>query len=198
MKKIRRYFITGLVSIIPISLTVYVLVFIFKFLDGILGRFINEYFKSKLGFFIPGLGLILSTCLVFIAGFMASWLIGRKIFQKLEDLFSSLPLVKNIYPAFKQLVLFLLAQKEFGFQKVVLVEYPSKGLWSVGFLTNDQFPKISGIFNKEMVSVFVPSSPGPLTGYVVFVPREDLKFPDISVSDALKIIISGGVVPIQG
>lgn len=198
MKKIKRYFITGLISIIPISLTIYVLVFIFKFLDGILGRFINEYLKSKLGFFIPGLGLILSVCLVFIAGFMASWLIGRKVFQKLEGLFSSLPLVKNIYPAFKQLVLFLLAQKEFGFQKVVLVEYPSKGLWSVGFLTNDQFPKISGILNKEMVSVFVPNSPGPLTGYAVFVPREDLKFPDISVSDALKIIISGGVVPIQG
>jgi uncharacterized membrane protein len=129
---------------------------------------------------------------------MASWFIGKKILQDFEKFFSGLPLVKNIYPGFKQLVLFLLAQKEFGFQKVVLVEYPSKGLWSVGFLTNDQFPKISGIFNKDIVSVFVPSSPGPLTGYVVFVPREEVKFPDISVSDALKIVISGGVVPIQG
>lgn len=198
MKSLKKYFITGLISIIPVSLTVYVLVFMFRFLDGILGRFINQYLKKELGVFIPGIGLILSVCLIFIAGFMASWFIGRKIFQKLENLFSGLPLVKNIYPAFKQLVLFLLAQKEFGFQKVVLVEYPSKGLWSVGFLTNDQFPKISGIFNKAIVSVFVPSSPGPLTGYVVFVPREDLRFPDISVSDALKIIISGGVVPIQG
>jgi len=198
VKKIKKYFITGLISIVPISLTIYVLVFIFRFLDGILGGFINEYLKSKFGFSIPGIGIILSVCLVLLAGFMASWFIGKKILQDFEKFFSGLPLVKNIYPGFKQLVLFLLAQKEFGFQKVVLTEYPSKGLWSVGFLTNDQFPKISGIFNKEMVSVFVPSSPGPLTGYVVFVPREELKFPDISVSDALKIIISGGVVPIQG
>jgi uncharacterized membrane protein len=197
MKSLKQYFITGLIVIIPVFLTVYVLVFIFQFFDGILGRFINNYIKQKLGFFIPGLGLILSLCIVFLVGFMAKRIFGKeKIFLNFEKWFSELPVIKNIYPAFKQLVLFVLAQKEFGFKKVVLVEYPSKGIWSVGFLTNEPFQKINNEFKREMVPVFVPSSPGPLTGYVLFVPKEELKFPDISVSDALKIIISGGVLAI--
>lgn len=197
MKNLKQYFITGLIVIIPVFLTVYVLVFIFKFFDGILGRFINEYLKTRLGFFIPGLGLILSVCIVFFVGFTYKRIFGReRLFMNLEKWFSELPLIKSIYPAFKQLVLFVLAQKEFGFQKVVLAEYPSKGIWSVGFLTNEPFKKINEICGREMVPVFIPSSPGPLTGYVIFVPKEGLKFPDISVSDALKIIISGGVLAI--
>lgn len=183
--------------IIPIFSTVYLLVFTFQFFDGILGKFLNTFLKNKFGFSIPGLGLVISLLIVFLAGFMASWFIGRKIILRLEKAFSGLPLIKNIYPAFKQLVLFLLAQKEFGFRKVVFVEYPSKGIWSVGFLTNDQFSKINKTFGKEMVSVFVASSPGPLTGYVIFVPKDELKFPDLSVSEALKIIVSGGVISLK-
>jgi uncharacterized membrane protein len=94
----------------------------------------------------------------------------------------------------KQIIRFILTQQEFGFKKVVLVEYPSKGIWSVGFLTNEGVKKVSDAAGAEMVAVFVPSSPGPLTGYVIFVAKESLKFPDLSVSEALKIIISGGVV----
>lgn len=194
MRRIKRYFITGLIVITPVFATIYSLVFIFRFFDGFLGRFVNNYLKERVGFFIPGLGLFLSLTVVFLTGVIAAHLIGKRVFVYLEKWFSSLPLIKSIYPAFKQLVLFLLAEKGFGFKKVVLVEYPSKGLWSVGFLTNDQYVKIKKIFNKDMVAVFVASSPGPLTGYVMFVAKEDLRFPDISVSEALKIIISGGVL----
>ena len=197
MKNLKQYFITGLIVITPVFLTIYVLVFLFQFCDGILGRFINEYLKTRLGFFIPGLGLILSLCIVLFIGFMYKKIFSKeRLFTNLEKWFSELPIVKNIYPAFKQLVLFGLAQKEFGFQKVVLAEYPSKGIWSVGFLTNESFKQISQSCEREMVSVFIPSTPGPLTGYVIFVPKEALKFPDMSVNDALKIIISGGVLTI--
>lgn len=197
MNRLKRYFITGLIVIIPIFLTIYLLVAMFRFFDGILGKFINLYLKEKLGFVIPGLGIVFSLAILLLTGFLSSRLIGKRISLRFERWFAGLPLVKNIYPAFKQLVLFLFAEKGFGFKRVVLAEYPSRGIWSVGFLTNEQFEKINNVFNNEMVSVFVPSSPSPLSGYVIFVPKDELKFPDISVSDALKIIISGGVLPIS-
>ena len=197
MKRLKRYFIAGLISIVPIFSTIYLLVVIFRFLDGLSGRFINAYLKDMLGFYIPGLGLILSAFAILLIGFFATSLIVKKIFHPLERWFENLPLIKNIYPAFKQLVLFLLAQKEFGFQRVALVEYPSKGIWSIGFMTNVQCQRFNNALNKDMVAVFMPTTPGPFSGYVVFVPKEEVKFPDISVSEALKILISGGVFNIS-
>ncbi|MFH1441392.1 MAG: DUF502 domain-containing protein [Candidatus Omnitrophota bacterium] len=197
MKKIEKYFITGLIVLIPLFLTIYLLVFMFYFFDGIFGKFINSYLKYKMGFYIPGLGIVIVLLLVFSVGILASWFFSKKIFSKIEKLFIKLPLIRNIYPAFKQLVLFLFSRNEFGFQKVVLVEYPSKGIWAIGFLTNEQIKVIKDL-DKEIVAVFVPSSPGPLSGYTIFVPKNELKFPNISVTDALKIIISGGVLKQEG
>jgi len=193
MGRIRRYLITGLVVVVPVSLSIFVLVVTFRFMDGILGRFLNVYLQDSLGFYIPGLGIILFLAIIILVGFLATRFIGRKIFPLLERWFLRIPLINKIYPALKQIVLFILAQKEFGFKKVVLVEYPSKGIWSLGFLTNEQFEKLKEASHKELVSVFVPNSPGPLTGYVIFVPKENLRFVDIAITDALKIIISGGV-----
>jgi uncharacterized membrane protein len=191
---IKRYLITGLLVVVPILITVYVLVIAFQFLDGILGRFLSAYLKNLLGFYIPGIGIALIFISIFLVGFLVTRFIGKKIFSGIEGWFSGLPLINKIYPSVKQIVKFILAQKEFGFKKVVLVEYPSKGIWSVGFLTNEQFNKIKNTSGEPLVAVFVPSSPGPLTGYVIFVRKEDTKFVDMTVSDALKIIISGGVV----
>lgn len=192
MQRIRKYLVTGFVVVVPAVLTVYVLYVVFKFADGILGRYLNVYLKNVLGFYIPGLGFLLALIFIIFAGFIATHFFGR-FFSRIERWFKGLPLIKNIYPAFKQVILFISAQKEFGFKKVVLVEYPSKDIWSLGFLTNEDYVRISKATAKEMVSVFIPSSPGPLTGYVIFVPKENLKFPDISIGEALNIIISGGV-----
>ena len=193
MNRLRRYFITGLAVVVPVFLTVYVLVALFRFIDNILGRFLNVYFKNALGFYIPGLGILIFLLVILLVGFLANRYIGKRIFPLIDRWFSSLPLIRNIYPTFKQVILFILAQKEFGFKKVVLVEYPSKGIRSLGFLTNEEFSKLSQVANKAMVSIFMPTSPGPFTGVVIFVAKEDLQFPDISIADAFKIIISGGV-----
>ena len=194
MKRLKRYFITGLIVLVPAILTLYILVMTFKFVDGILGKYLNAYLEQYTGIYIPGIGFLLFIFLILLAGFLATKFIGRKIYPRIEKWFSRLPLINKIYPSLKQIVLFVLAQKEFGFKKVVLVEYPSKGLWSVGFITNEEFKKVNEALQSEVVSVFIPSSPGPLTGYVIFVPKTNLRFPDIAISDALKIIISGGVV----
>lgn len=193
MKRLKRYFITGFVVAVPIFLTIYVLVVLFRFIDGILGRFLNLYLEETVGFYIPGLGFLLFSLIIAVIGFLAGRFFGHRIFPRLEKWFSSLPLISKIYPIFKQIVQFVAAQKEFGFKKVVLVEYPGKGIWSIGFLTNEEFKQIGETLSKQMVSVFIPSSPNPLTGYVIFLLKEEIKFVDISISDALKIIISGGV-----
>ena len=194
MKKIKKYLIAGLVTVVPVFVTVYALVVSFRFIDGILGRFLNAFLKETLGFYIPGLGFVLFSLLLICAGFIATWLLGRRLFRGIEKWFAGLPLVNKIYPTVKQIVTFILAQKEFGFRKVALIEYPSKGIWSLGFLTNEEFSKMGIISERDMVTVFVPTTPSPLSGFVVFVPRQDVTFLDIPVSDALKILISGGVV----
>ncbi|MDD5661421.1 MAG: DUF502 domain-containing protein [Candidatus Omnitrophica bacterium] len=193
LNRLKRYFVTGLVAVVPVFLTIYILGVLFRFTDNILGRFLNVYLKNSLGFYIPGLGIVIFLLVILLTGFLANRYIGKKVFHLIDKWFSGLPLIRNIYPAFKQVISFILAQKEFGFKKVVLVEYPSKGIFSLGFLTNEEFSKISLITNREMVSVFMPTSPGPFTGVVIFVAKEDLRFPEISISDAFKIIISGGV-----
>jgi uncharacterized membrane protein len=193
MVKLRKYFIAGIIVVIPVFLSLYVLVSIFGFLDNILGNFFSEYLKRTGGFYIPGLGLFIFALLILLIGWLATKFIGHKLFAKTEKWFSGLPLIKNTYPALKEVILFILAHKELGFKKVVLVEYPSRGIWSIGFLTNEQFEKINRVTAKEMLSVFIPNSPGILGGYVIFVPREEVKFLDLSVKEALNIIISGGV-----
>ncbi|MFA6385012.1 MAG: DUF502 domain-containing protein, partial [Candidatus Omnitrophota bacterium] len=167
---------------------------LFFFIDNILGKFLNVYFQDKWGFYIPGIGFVLFFLVLILVGMLASKFIGRKLFRQVEKWFANLPLIKNVYPTLKQIVSFISAQKEFGFKRVVLVEYPGKDMWSLGFLTNESFTKVDEAMGKGMAAVYVPTVPGPLTGNLVFVAKDELKFPDIEIGDALKIIISGGVV----
>ncbi|HNQ50614.1 MAG TPA: DUF502 domain-containing protein [Candidatus Omnitrophota bacterium] len=194
MQSLKKYFFTGLVLVVPVSLTIYLLVAVFRFIDSILGRFINEYLYSAWGFDIPGIGFVLFFLILVLVGFLASRFVGQKLFVEIEKWFANLPLIKTIYPTLKQIVSFISAQKEFGFKRVVLIEYPGKGLWSLGFLTNEGFKKINDAMGIEMAAVYVSTVPGPLTGTLVFVPKDQIRFPDIAIVDALKIIISGGVV----
>ncbi|HTY45910.1 MAG TPA: DUF502 domain-containing protein [Patescibacteria group bacterium] len=198
MARMKQYLITGCIVVVPAVLTVYVLYAIFLFADGILGRFLNIYFQETLGFYIPGIGFVLSFLIILSAGFLAKRFVGRKIFMPLERWFSGLPIIDNIYPVFKQIVQFIGAQKELGFKKVALIEYPSKGIWSLGFVTNEQFKEVDSTCGKQMLAILVPTVPNPLTGFVIFVPKEEVRFPDISVTDAMKIIISGGVLKYAG
>ena len=193
MHRIKRYLITGLIVVVPVSLTVYILVVIFRFIDNILGKFITGYLKSTLGWYIPGIGFLLFFLVIFLIGLLASRFFGHRVFPRIEKWFAELPLINSIYPTLKQIVLFLLAKREVGFKKAVLIDYPCKGILTLGFLTNEQFKNMGEVTEKDMVSVFVPTTPGPFSGFVVFVPKSEVRFIDISISDALKIIISGGV-----
>lgn len=192
--RLRGYFIAGLAVSLPLFGTGYLIFILFSFTDNLLGRFINKYLQEKLGFYIPGLGLFLFLLLILSIGILTRQIFGRKFFSWVEAGFSKLPILKYIYPSLKQIVDFFFSQKEFAFKKVVLVEYPRKGAWSLGFITNEGLPAAKEILKEDLLNVFIPTTPGPLTGYFVLIPRQEVVYLNISVEDALKVIVSGGVL----
>lgn len=191
---IRHYFATGLLVTLPVFLTLWVLYVIARFIDSIWARLINFYLKKYLGFTIPGLGFIMSILVVFIVGFIAANFFGRKLFQLFESWFVKFPFIKQIYPAAKQIVGSFMSKEKPSFKKVVMVQYPSQGIWSIGFLTNESFKEANDKAGAGLLHVFIATTPSPLTGFLILVPKEDVKMLDMSVEDGIKLIVSGGIV----
>lgn len=194
MARLRHYFVTGLLVALPVFITFYFLLLIFKFIDGIFGRMINSWLKDNFGFFIPGSGIIFGLFFVLACGFLASHFLGKKILPTIEKWILRFPGSRQIYPSAKQIVSFLFSKDKAAFKKVALVEYPSKGLWSIGFMTNDGFREAQEKTQEELVHIFVPSTPGPWSGFLVLIPKRDIKFLDMPVEDGIKLIVSGGIL----
>ena len=194
LKNIKKYFITGILVLFPLLITIFILINVFNFTDRILGKYINTYLKNILGFYIPGLGIILCIIILFFVGFLTTHFIGRRLYLLLDKALRRFPLIRLIYPSAKQIIEFLFAQKSYAFKKVVLVEYPRKGIWSIGFTTNEGFQEAKEKSNHDLLNVFIPSSPGPLTGFLVLIPRQEVVFLDIATEDAIRLLVSGGVL----
>jgi len=190
---IRKYFISGLIVFLPIALTIYLFYLAFVFADN----FFVEFFE-KLGFSFGdfyGLSIIIGIFIIVLIGFITTNFLGRKIHSFFEKIVLKLPFFKQVYPAFKEMAVFLFARERLSsFKQVVLVEYPRKGMYAMGFLTNDSSKEICDNTGKELCNVFVPSSPGPLTGFTVLIPKKEIIYMKISIEDAFKFIVSGGVV----
>jgi uncharacterized membrane protein len=195
----KRYFFTGLLIVLPVLITIYLFISLFMFFDNILGRYISSLTITYLGFKIPGLGLLVFILLIFFTGFFATNFLGRKLFHFFESLWSKFPVVKQIYPAAKQVTKFLFGQGMHGqLKKVVLIRFPHSGLYSVGFMTNQADNEISEKLGKDdFICVLVPNVPNPLSGFIVFVPRRDVIFLDMAIEDAIKIVVSGGVLSVN-
>ena len=194
IKKIRHYFATGLLVTLPVFITAYLIFVVFRFIDGIFGKVLNIYFKKHLGFAVPGVGIILGLIIVFLIGFVAANFFGKRLFKAMEGWFLKFPFIRQIYPAAKQIVDSFISKDSPAFKKVVLVEYPSKGLWAIGFVTNDSLREAQEKSGRDLVHVFIATTPSPLTGFLTLIPREEIKILDISVEDGVKLIISGGIV----
>ncbi|MBD3379805.1 MAG: DUF502 domain-containing protein [Candidatus Omnitrophica bacterium] len=193
--RLRKYLFTGLATLLPLFITFYIIVFIFEFTNRFAGRHINDLLMREYGFAIPGLGLILLTAFVILAGALVSNFLGRKLFELAERFFYKAPLVANIYPSAKKLSDFLFREEEKKkFRKVVLVEYPSPGSYSVGFVTNEGVEDFDKKTGEELVTVLVPLSPMPYSGLLMVLPREKLFEIDMTVNEAIQLVLSGGVV----
>lgn len=196
MSKIKKYFITGLLIFLPVTLTIYILVAIFRFFDNILGRFINIYLIRTGGFYVPGLGIILFILLVFFTGFFTTHFFGKRIFPALERFFLfKPPVVRQVYPAIKKIVNLIFSREKNSFKRAVLVEYPRKGIFSIGFVANNGMGEAKNkTRNDDLVNIFIPNSPSPVSGFFIMVPEKDLVYLDISVEKAFEMIVSGGVL----
>ncbi|MBI4354107.1 MAG: DUF502 domain-containing protein [Candidatus Omnitrophica bacterium] len=184
---LRRYFLTGLATLFPITVTLYVIVTIFNFADRKLGRL--------LGFEFPGLGLVVTILMIFAVGVLSTHVLGRLIFPTVELWFTRLPFVKKIYPAVKQLTRFIFSEtdRDAAFRRVVLVQYPRPGAYSIAFVTNETQTTVTGSM-KTIVTLLIPNPPSPFTGPIILVPKEDVILLDMSVEDAVKLVVSGGVI----
>ena len=193
--KFRKYFFAGLAAFLPIALTVYLLVLFFNLLDGILGKYLAPYFQREFGFYIKGIGIILFISIITFIGVLASSFLDRRIYAFFEGFLVKLPFFKQVYPAVKEISSFILPQGKPSFQQVVLTEYPSKGIFSMGFLTNTTSSNITQhCEGEDFCTVLIPTMPNPLSGFIIIVPRKNLKFRKISVDEAIKFFVSGGVV----
>jgi len=194
LMSIRHYFATGLLITLPVFLTLYILFIVIRFIDGIGGQVINYYLKRHFSFVVPGLGFILSLIVVFLVGFIATNFLGKRVFKAVESWFLKFPFIRQIYPAAKQIVDFFGSKERPAFKKTVLVEYPSRGIWSIGFITNDSFCEADEKAGSELIHVFIPHSPNIFSGFLTLIPKNDMKILDISIEQGIKLIVSGGIV----
>lgn len=190
---IRRIFITGLVAVIPFVITAYVVIALFTFADSILGEVINNYLVQYLGYRIPGLGIILSILIIFLLGLLLK-LSRMTLARFVESFILKIPLVKNIYVPIKKVVHSLFLLESTKFKGVVLVEYPRKGIYSIGFVTNESPKEFKDKVGRKLYTVFIGSSPSPLTGFIIAVPEDEVIVLNMTVEEAIRIIVSGGMI----
>ncbi|KTC92877.1 MULTISPECIES: DUF502 domain-containing protein [Legionella] len=195
MKAFRSYLLTGLVVWLPILVTFVVLRFIIELLDNTIALLPNSYQPERLfGMHIPGLGVIISLLLLLGTGLLATNFIGQRLMGWGEAVLARIPLVRSIYNAAKQVIQAVFATNSQAFRKVLLVEYPRKGLWTIAFLTGAPYPEVNSLVGTEMLSIFVPTTPNPTSGFFMMIPKEDAIELSMTIEEALKLIISLGVM----
>jgi len=192
-KIFKKIFITGLTAIIPLVITVYVIGAVFYFADGILSKPINKFLYQYIGHKIPGLGIVIAILIVFFLGFIIH-ISSTRFVRWVERLFFRIPLVNKIYLPIRKIVDFLFFPHTKSFRSAVLIEYPRRGIYSLGLVTNESFFKLKENKERKLYNVFIPSSPYPLTGFTIIVEEKDLFFLDIGVEEALKLVVSGGLI----
>ncbi|KGP64395.1 membrane protein [Legionella norrlandica] len=192
---IRAYLIAGLIVWLPIFVTIVVLRFIIEMLDGTLALLPTAYQPEQLlGVHVPGLGVLFSLILLLVTGVVATNFLGQRLVIWGESLLAKIPLVRSIYNTAKQVIHAIFSTNSQAFRKAVLIEYPRAGLWTIAFQTGTVISEIKNKSQEDMMSVFVPTTPNPTSGFMLMLPRQDAIELDISIEEALKLVISLGVV----
>ena len=187
--KLRNYFITGVVVLVPIGITLYLVKFFISISSKIIPSEINP--NSYLPFSIPGLEILLAVLLITFIGSLSLSFIGKKFLQLFNDLLKKIPILRTIYSAIGQMAETLAPQNK-SKKSVVLIEYPRKGTWAVGFATKDNTGEISKKTKKKLVNVFVPTTPNPTSGFLLMFPKDEIIYLDMSFEEASKFIVSAG------
>ena len=189
LNKLRNYFFTGVVVLIPIGITLYLTKFIIQVSSKLIPKEINP--NHYLPFSIPGLEIVLSIFLITLVGGLSLSFLGKKILQLIDDLFKKIPFLRTIYTAIVQMT-DSFTNKDSAKKSVVLVEYPRKGSWAVGFATKKNKTEISKKTNKSLINVFMPTTPNPTSGFLLMFPEDEIIYLDMTFEEASKFIVSAG------
>ena len=187
--KLRNAFIAGIVVLVPIGFTLYLTLFLIKISSKLIPNEINP--NNYLPFSIPGLEILLSVIFITIVGGISLSFFGKKILSLINDLFKRIPILRTIYSAFGQMTESF-TNKSDNKKSVVLIEYPKKGSWAVGFATKENKGEISKKTNKDLINVFVPTTPNPTSGFLLMFPKDEVIFLDMTFEEASKFIVSAG------
>lgn len=196
LSRLRNYFLTGLVVAAPVTITVVLVMWFVDFVDAWFTPMIPDQYRPEryLDFTVPGLGVIIAVVLLTLLGALTANLFGRTLVSYGERLVGRMPLVRNIYGALKQIFETVLSQSQQSFREVALIEYPRRGVYSIAFVTTAAKGEVQARADEDMVSVFLPTTPNPTSGFLLFVPRRDVITLEMSVEDAAKMVISAGLV----
>ena len=194
--RFRRYFLAGILVTSPILITVYVTWIIITFIDTQVAGLLPESldFTKKLPHQIPGLGLIISIIVITFIGAITPGFLGRTLLKVGERILDNTPVVRSIYGAIKQIMETVMSTNSESFREVVLVEYPRKGIWVIGFVTGETKGEVQTLNKDTFINVFIPTTPNPTSGFLLFLPKKDLIYMNMKVEDAVKMVISGGIV----
>ncbi len=189
LARLRNYFLAGIVVLVPIGFTLYLTIFLIKISSKLLPNEINP--NNYLPFSIPGLEILLSVVIIIIVGGISLSFFGKRIVSLINDIFKKIPILRTIYSAIGQMTQSFTSTGK-DKKSVVLVEYPKKGSWAVGFATKENEGEISKKVNKQMINVFVPTTPNPTSGFLLMYPKDEVIYLDMSFEEASKFIVSAG------
>ncbi len=196
--KIRAYFFTGILVTAPVAITFYIAYKLIFFIDRSVNKMIppqlRERIDEQLPFSIPGLGVILLVLLLILIGMFAAGFLGKFFLKLGEWIVYKMPFISSVYSLLKQVFETFLSNKNQAFSKVVLLEYPRKGIWILGFVSTETTGEVAGKVNDKMLNVFIPTTPNPTSGFLIFVPKKDTIELNMTVEEGIKFVISGGLV----
>jgi len=194
--KLNKYLLTGMIVLGPLALTLLVVQWIVGIMDGMILGLLPEILhpKSIIGVHIPGFGVLGTLVLVLLVGMLTANIFGRSVIAASERVLARIPVVSGVYKLFKQMTDTLFSQEKSGFRKVVLIEYPRRGIYTVAFVTGATRGELQRVTTQSLVNVFVPTTPNPTSGFFLMLPSEEVHELRMSVDDAFKLIVSGGMV----
>ena len=191
--RLRSWFFTGLLVTAPVLLTVYITWWAIQLIDGQVAGLLPGFDQLRFAN-VPGVGLVIGVLLITLIGAIAAGFLGRWIIRLGESILNRMPVVRTIYGASKQILETVISTQSDAFREVVLVEYPRRDLWVIGFVTGGTKGEVARRVDIDMVNVFVPTTPNPTSGFLLFCPRDEVIFMEMSVEDAVKLVVSGGIV----
>ena len=200
--RLRAYFLAGILVTAPLAITIALATWLIEFVDSRIVPLIplrynpDVYLKEYLGYEIgiPGLGLVVLIVFITLVGAMTAGFLGRFVIRFGENMLNRMPVVRGVYGASKQILETVLKSQSKAFRQAVLVEYPRRGIWAVAFITGRTEGEVQNLISDDLINIFLPTTPNPTSGFLLFVPKEDMILLDMSVEEAIKMVISGGIV----